>query len=93
MGENINNAIIKTVQWCEKEGILVDFLKKYGGTIMGVLEQEFSYENFEKIIREDAREDTIKDVIKKMKMDGIPIARISRIMEIPVNEIEKICEV
>ena len=44
---------------------------------MGILEQEFDINNIIALEKEDTREETIKDIIKKMKTDGIPIARIS----------------
>jgi len=59
--ENLEEAVEKAMKYCEKNGILREFLEKYGSEVLNMLLEEWNMEDALAYAREEAREDALAE--------------------------------
>ena len=72
VGLELTEALKKAVENCVKEGILREFLQKYGGDIVNILYREFNMDEAKEVWAEEARE----EIAEKMLSDNEPMSKI-----------------
>ena len=94
---NLDKALTRTIEDCEREGIIVDFVRKHGSKAVNMLFTQWNMEDALEVRYEEGLEDgellaLIKLVFRKyQKGKEAPI--IAEELEVPLETVEKICEV
>jgi hypothetical protein len=91
---SLEKAIKDAIEYCIGHGILKPFLKDKGSEVINMLCTELSVEEIVEIkvneAREDEREETQKDIARKMKTRGRPLEEIIEDTGLSPEEIEKL---
>ncbi len=93
---NLDRAITQTIRDCEKEGIMVDFVRKHGSEAVNMLFTQFNMEDALEVRYEEGVEDgemlkLIRQVSKKLQK-GKSQPRIAEELEETSETVEKICQ-
>lgn len=100
-----DEAIIQAVKDCEREGILVEFVREHGSEAVNMLFTQWNFDDAMEVGREEAREEgieigmekgeeiaLIKMVSRKVQKGKCPEV-IAQELEEPLEKIDRICEV
>ncbi len=69
-GQERDTAVIQAVKDCEKEGILAEFVRKYGSEVVNMLFTQFNMDDALEVRYEEGREDGIEQGRKEGKEEG-----------------------
>jgi hypothetical protein len=90
-GLDTKNAVSEAVRYCKTNGILYDFLCKYGSEVENMLINDYSMADILKFCKEDAweggREERAWEIARDLKSLGLAAEQISRATKLPVEEI------
>jgi hypothetical protein len=75
---DLAEAITKAIRWCIREGILVEYLKKNGSEVENMLITEWDQEEYVKVQREEAAEQTAAKYQAQHARDLAEIADLKR---------------
>ncbi len=94
--KNLDKALTQTIEDCEREGIMVDFVRKHGSEAVNMLFTQWNLEDALEVRYEEGLEDgeliaLIKLVIRKYQK-GKEVSTIAEELEVPLETVEKICE-
>lgn len=89
-------AMAEVLKECKEEGILVEFLEKYGTEVIGMLYKELTEEEAMEISKQDGYEEGLeagllaarKETALKMKEKGFAVEAIAECTGISLEEIE-----
>lgn len=94
--KNLDKALTRTIEDCEREGIMVDFVRKHGSEAVNMLFTQWNMEDALEVRYEEGLEDgellaLIKLVVRKYQKGKVaPI--IAEELEVPLDTVDKICE-
>lgn len=94
--KNLDKALTRTIEDCEREGIMVDFVRKHGSEAVNMLFTQWNMEDALEVRYEEGLEDgellaLIKLVVRKYQKGKVaPI--IAEELEVPFDTVDKICE-
>jgi hypothetical protein len=91
-GLELTEALKKAVADCVKEGILHEFLEKYGGEIVSLLRREFSMDDALEVRAEEASEERAEKIAEKMISRGTPLDIIAEDTGLSLEKVEKIAK-
>ncbi len=74
-GDNLEEAMKKTIYYCEKHAILKEYLRKHGSEVLNMLLEEWNMEDAKKVWREEAREEGREEGIAEGIVIGIEKGR------------------
>ena len=69
-GQERDTAVLQAVKDCEKEGILAEFVRKYGSEVVNMLFTQFNMDDALEVRYEEGREDGIEQGRKEGKEEG-----------------------
>ncbi len=70
-GKSLDEAITLAIQDCEREGILVGFLKEHGSEVVNMLFTEFNMDDALRVRGEERFEEGLEKGIKQGKQEGL----------------------
>lgn len=99
--KNLDNAVTKTIIDCKKEGIMVDFVQKHGSEAVNLLFTQWNMEDALEVRYEEGFEDGFEDgelfalvkLVNRKYQKGKEAPIIAEELEVPLETVEKICEV
>jgi hypothetical protein len=86
------DAIMKAVEDCKREGILVDFMRRYGSEVINMLFYEFDLDECIRVNREEGGRKILIKNVKGMLAEGFPVEGIARACDLSVEDVERIKE-
>ena len=89
---NLNDAVVRAIDECIKEGILVEFLRKNRSEVKMVSILEYDKEWEEKKLRKAEYEAGKNDVIRNMYRLGYSKEKIAEAVDKTIEEVEKVCK-
>ena len=81
-------ALDKAIEECLKKNILYEFLLKYGGEIVSILNMEWNMDDALRVRGEEKAEEIAEELIKL----GTPLEIIVKATKFPIEKIEKMAE-
>ena len=99
--KNLDKAITQTIRDCEKEGIMVDFVRRHGSEAVNMLFTQWNFEDALEVRYEEGLEDgeekgeliaLIKQIVRK-RQKGKSEAVIAEELETDLEVVEKICRI
>ncbi len=102
--KNLDRALTRTIQDCEKEGIMVDFVRKHGSEAVNMLFTQFNMDDALEVRYEEGFEDgfangaekglTLKliQMVSSKLQRGKSLLKIAEEVEETPETVEKICQ-
>ena len=87
-GLDLTEALKKAVEDCVREGILQEFLQKYGGDIVNILYREFNMNDAKEVWAEETKEEIAEKMIKR----GTPLEFIVEDTGLSLEKVKKIAK-
>ncbi|MBR3824048.1 MAG: hypothetical protein IKJ39_02495 [Lachnospiraceae bacterium] len=98
--KNLDKALTQTIEDCEREGIMVDFVRKHGSEAVNMLFTQWNMEDALEVRYEEGFEDGFEDgelfalvkLVNRKYQKGKDTSAIAVELEVPLETVEKICE-
>ncbi|MCL2071986.1 MAG: Rpn family recombination-promoting nuclease/putative transposase [Oscillospiraceae bacterium] len=94
-GMTLEEAIAKAVKDCASRNILTDFLEKYGGEVMSLLYAEWDWDEYVKVQRQEAAEESVLtkmlETAKKLLGMGDSVEKVSAATGLPYEKVKELC--
>ena len=98
--KNLDKALTQTIEDCEREGIMVDFVRKHGSEAVNMLFTQWNMEDALEVRYEEGFEDGFEDgelfalvkLVNQKYQKGKDTSAIAVELEVPLETVEKICE-
>jgi len=87
---NKEEAIKAAVKYCSKHDILEGFLEMHGSEVLNMLLTEWNTEDCIAVRCEEAREDAIFEIARKMKNAGKPVTEIEKFTGLSYDAINQL---
>ena len=83
-------AITRAVNDCIEEGILSDFFIANASEVINMLTAEWDIDEARKVWEQEAREDSLEEMVIEMKNEGLAEDVIARVTKLPIEKIRNI---
>ena len=91
-GFDLTEALKKAVEDCAREGILQEFLQKYGGDIVNILYREFNLNDALRVREEEAKESMQEEIAENLFRLGLSIEKIAESTKLPIEKVKKLAK-
>jgi hypothetical protein len=93
-GLTLDKSLECAIKYCIENNILYDFLREHGSEVIAMMVQEYTTEDFNEAIREEAMEigkqSMSKEIAQRMKARGRPLKEIAEDTGLLIEIIEKL---
>ena len=91
-GLELTEALKKTIEDCARKNILREFLQKYGGDIVSILNREWNWDDAKEVWQEEGAEDMQEKIAENLFKNGMSNEFIFENTGLSKDKIEKIAK-